>query len=220
MAELARKNDPRRGGGDTDPARSTADPADITRGHPAAIEQIAPFRRTPLDMTALGVILVRMVSTFVDLLAEGAPVSLVDLALLPLRVARRIAGGDAKEVRGEAPPESDLIVENGMPEGVPPAALRPEPRLPTPAGWPFGEDFPRTCGTGRLSAGALFWTDFVYDDHGAAGTRVKLPGGRVVPPKGTYIYPDPPPATGPTSSGWPSGLPNPTPGGGSTGTRW
>ncbi len=81
-----------------------------------------------------------------------------------------------------------------MPEGVPPAALRPEPTLPSPAGWPFGEDFSRTCGTARFAAGALFWTDFLYDDHGATGLRVNAPVGRIVPAKGTYVYPDGPAA--------------------------
>lgn len=95
----------------------------------------------------------------------------------------------------ELPTEAPLVVVDGMPEGVPPAARRPEPRLPRPAGWPFGEDFPRTCGTGRLAAGASFWTDFVYDDHGATGTRMRLPAaGRIVPPKGTFVYPDGPAA--------------------------
>ena len=59
-----------------------------------------------------------------------------------------------------------------MPEGVPPAARRPEPQLPAPSEWPFGEEFPRTCGAGRLAGGALFWTDFLYDDHGATGMPV------------------------------------------------
>jgi hypothetical protein len=27
----------------------------------------------------------------------------------------------------------------------------------------------RTCGTGRFAGGALFWPDFLYDDHGATG---------------------------------------------------
>ena len=78
-----------------------------------------------------------------------------------------------------------------MPEGVPPAALRPEPALPAPRGWPFGEDFPRICGAGRLAGGALFWTDFIYDDHGATGVPVNIvTGGLMVPPRGTYVYPD------------------------------
>jgi pimeloyl-ACP methyl ester carboxylesterase len=81
-----------------------------------------------------------------------------------------------------------------MPEGVPPAALRAEPRLPAPAGWPFGEDFARTCGTGRFAGGALFWTDFIYDDHGAFGHFVGLPTGGLAPPFGTYVYPDGPAA--------------------------
>ncbi|ORW45701.1 peptidase, partial [Mycobacterium paraense] len=90
-------------------------------------------------------------------------------------------------------PPAELIVVDGMPEGVPPAARRPEPRLPVPPNWPFGEEFPRTCGVGRLAGGALFWTDFLYDDHGATG----IPVGDLkiqAPPRGTYVYPDGPAA--------------------------
>lgn len=119
------------------------------------------------------------------------PGSLFDLALLPVRTARRLAGGTPNQAHPEIPSDAPLVVLDGMPEGAPAAARRPEPRLPSPAGWPFGEHFPRTCGTGRLAAGASFWTDFLYDDHGATGTRVRLPAaGRIVPPKGTYVYPD------------------------------
>src|SRR3954453_6466736 len=122
--------------------------------------------------------------------------SFVDLALLPFRVGLRIAdavlNGVLQDSDLPAPP-SELFVVDGMPEGVPAAALRPEPELPTPAGWPFGEDFPRTCGTGRFAGGALFWTDFLYDDHGADGVRLHLPNGGA-PPRGTYTYPDGPSA--------------------------
>lgn len=74
--------------------------------------------------------------------------SLLDLTLLPIRVARRIA--DVVLHPSPAPP-AELVVVDGMPEGVPPAAGRPEPKLPVPAGWPFGEEFPRTCGAARLA---------------------------------------------------------------------
>ncbi|MBV9088969.1 MAG: peptidase [Mycobacteriaceae bacterium] len=118
--------------------------------------------------------------------------SLFDLALLPMRVARQVTALLAN-VMAPAPAPApakagDLVVIGGMPEGVPAAALRPEPRLPTPAGWPFGEEFPRTCGTGRFAGGALFWTDFLYDDHGATGVPVSIPTGGA-PPRGTYVYP-------------------------------
>ncbi len=119
---------------------------------------------------------------------------LLDLALLPLRIARHVVGVLADAVTPAPAPPGKLVVVDGMPEGVPPAARRPEPQLPTPAGWPFGEEFPRTCGAGRLAGGALFWTDFLYDDHGATG----LPVGMLkfqAPPRGTYIYP-----TGPASN--------------------
>ena len=99
--------------------------------------------------------------------------SLVDIALLPIRVGLGIADAVWHAVTPESPaPPSELLVVDGMPEGVPPAALRPEPELPAPAGWPFGEEFPRTCGTSRFAGGALFWTDFLYDDHGATGVLV------------------------------------------------
>ena len=120
--------------------------------------------------------------------------SLVDIALLPIRVGLGIADALLHAVTPKSPaPPSELLVVDGMPEGVPPAALRPEPELPAPAGWPFGEEFPRTCGTSRFAGGALFWTDFLYDDHGATGVLVDMPSGGA-PPRGTYVYPDGPAA--------------------------
>ncbi|MGE2714155.1 peptidase [Mycolicibacterium litorale] len=119
--------------------------------------------------------------------------SLISTALLPVRVARRVAGAVANALAPAPAPAADLVVIDGMPEGVPPAALQREPRLPAPASWPFGEDFPRTCGTGRFAGGALFWTDFLYDDHGASGIPVSVPTGGA-PPRGTYVYPDGPAA--------------------------
>ena len=77
----------------------------------------------------------------------------------------------------------------GLPPGVAPAALRPEAALPAPAAWPFTEAFPRTSGTGRYDGGALLWTDFLYDDNGAAsGLAVGESAG--APTFGTYTYPD------------------------------
>ncbi len=120
-------------------------------------------------------------------------VSLFDKMLLPVRVARQAADALLHAVAPAAPP-AELVVVGGMPEGVPPAALRPEPALPAPHAWPFGEQFPRTCGTGRFADGALFWTDFLYDDHGATGLPIGVPTGGLVPPRGTYVYPDGPAA--------------------------
>ena len=56
----------------------------------------------------------------------------------------------------------------GLPDGVPAAASLPEPRLTAPEGWPFAQRISRTSGTGRLHGGASYWTDFLYDAHGAA----------------------------------------------------
>jgi hypothetical protein len=77
----------------------------------------------------------------------------------------------------------------GMPDGVPPAALRAEPTLPVPSGWPFPDRFPRTSGTSRYAQGAFEWTDFLYDDHGAFGATVRPPITGLAPPRGTYVYP-------------------------------
>ncbi len=120
-------------------------------------------------------------------------VSILDLTLLPLRIARHVADAVLHPVAPAPAPPGELVVADGMPEGVPPAARRPEPRLPVPSNWPFGEEFPRTCGASRLAGGALFWTDFLYDDHGATG----IPVGDLkiqAPPRGTYVYPDGPAA--------------------------
>ncbi|HEU5035071.1 MAG TPA: prolyl oligopeptidase family serine peptidase [Mycobacteriales bacterium] len=79
----------------------------------------------------------------------------------------------------------------GIPSGAPPAAYQAEPRLPVPHGWPFGEQFPRTSGTGRLAGGATFWSDFLYDDHGARGAIVDTPIATLAPSDGTYVYANP-----------------------------
>jgi hypothetical protein len=120
-------------------------------------------------------------------------VTLLDLTLLPIRIALHVADAVLHPSSPAPAPPAELVVVDGMPEGVPPAARRPEPNLPAPSNWPFGEEFPRTCGAGRLAGGALFWTDFLYDDHGATG----VPIGDLkieAPPRGTYVYPDGPAA--------------------------
>ena len=79
--------------------------------------------------------------------------------------------------------------EERIPPGVPPAARRPEPTLPTPDAWKFAERFPRTSGTGAVREGALLWTDFLYDDNGAiSGPGVGESAGAW--PFGTYRYPE------------------------------
>src|SRR6185437_4520421 len=98
--------------------------------------------------------------------------SLVDLALLPIRVGLGVAHTVLHAVTPASPaPPSELVVIDGMPEGVPAAALRPEPALPAPAGWPFGEEFPRTCGTSRFAGGALFWSGHCQLEQSAGDFR-------------------------------------------------
>jgi predicted esterase len=45
-----------------------------------------------------------------------------------------------------------------------------------------------------VDRGAVFWTDFLYDDHGAIGVPESLPVGALTPARGTYRYPDGPAA--------------------------
>src|SRR5438094_678957 len=94
----------------------------------------------------------------------------------------------APHVGAAAPPPAPSLPA-GMPDGVPPAALKPEPALPVPAGWPFPEAFPRTSGSVRLAGGALEWSDFLYDDHGAKGEPVDFPVAGLAASAGTYTYP-------------------------------
>lgn len=77
-----------------------------------------------------------------------------------------------------------------LPDNGPAALYRSEPASPAADGWPGPEAFPRTSGTGRLAGGALLWTDYLYDDHGATTAS---PGNPAVtagsPSFGTYTYP-------------------------------
>jgi len=59
---------------------------------------------------------------------------------------------------------------SGLPAHAPAAATDAQPALPAPprAAWPFPSAYSHTSGTGRLAGGAELWSDFVFDDHGAA----------------------------------------------------
>lgn len=86
---------------------------------------------------------------------------------------------------------SDLHVGD-LPANGPAALYKDEPSLPVPKGWPGAESFPRTAGTGRLDQGGFFWTDWIYDDHGAVG----VPNYPLAPsagsvPIGNYGYAPP-----------------------------
>jgi hypothetical protein len=85
---------------------------------------------------------------------------------------------------------------SGLPAGVPNAALQAEPALPKPTTnqWPFPSSFSRTSGTGRLAGGASLWTDWVFDDHGAAapaGAPVSSAAlnSTLAPTQGVATYP-------------------------------
>lgn len=117
----------------------------------------------------------------------------IAFALIGL-LALLVAGSPAAEADSPGgPPARGSDVRSALripdlPDHLPPAALRPEPSLPVPAGWPFPDAFPRTSGTFRLVEGALEWSDFLYDDHGATGTPVAPPVTPLAPTHGTYTY--------------------------------
>lgn len=106
-----------------------------------------------------------------------------------------VAGPALAAVRGAGPGAlagprpAPVPTSAGLPDGVPAAALAQQPSLPAPQGWPFPEAFSQTSGTGRLAGGATYWTDFLYDDHGATGAKVATPVSSLAPTKGTFVYP-------------------------------
>ena len=78
----------------------------------------------------------------------------------------------------------------GLPDDAAPALYVPQRSLPAARGWAGPEAFPRTSGTGRLAAGGFFWTDYLYDDHGATGASAGQPAEVAgTPVFGTYTYP-------------------------------
>ncbi len=98
-------------------------------------------------------------------------------------------------------PAAQAGVPSGMPTDVPAAASAPDPSLPEPAStaWPFANTFPQTSGTGRLAGGASLWSDFIYDDYGAAGpaglpTSSYSQSSGLANRKGNYVYPPGPAA--------------------------
>jgi hypothetical protein len=66
----------------------------------------------------------------------------------------------------------------------------PQRARPAARGWDGPESFPRTSGTGRLAGGGFFWTDYLYDDHGATSASAGQPAEAAGTPSfGTYTYP-------------------------------
>ncbi|MFA5788110.1 MAG: hypothetical protein WDA71_14200, partial [Actinomycetota bacterium] len=149
-------------------------------------------KRSRLHAIAVGVILAAALGF--SPLAPG--LGLLTPALAGERLSATGEAGTASRASGAASNQTSSrlpeVGPSGLPDGVPPAALRPEPSLPVPRGWPFPEAFPRTSGTGRLEGGAVFWSDFIYDDHGAKGLMVGSPVTFLAVPEGTYEYPDGP----------------------------
>ncbi|MBB3046465.1 putative esterase [Litorivivens lipolytica] len=119
---------------------------------------------------------------------------LLAVTLLPLLVACNGSSSSSSSAPvspgSSTPPVVDEPLARGLPEGVPEAARGQEPALVVPPAWPFPEGAPRTSGTGRYAHGAFYWTDFIYDAHGAVGAnpplyRVGTPSG------GSFEYSEP-----------------------------
>jgi hypothetical protein len=132
-------------------------------------------------------------------LAAVAAVALSALVVSSSRPARAADTGStasgATAVASAQQPLPAAPPTAGMPAGVPPAATAAEPTLPAPpaADWPFGESWSRTEGTGRLGDGASFWTDYVYDDHGAGFDGLPIGADSLIsdlaPTQGVDSYP-------------------------------
>jgi pimeloyl-ACP methyl ester carboxylesterase len=79
----------------------------------------------------------------------------------------------------------------GLPGDAPRALYAAQPHLPGAAGWPGSNNaFSRTSGTGRVTDGGFYWTDWLYDDHGTTTTSlgdISVTAG--TPSFGTYTYP-------------------------------
>jgi hypothetical protein len=110
--------------------------------------------------------------------------------------APTLPGAAASTRSGAAGPETSLAahaVHGRLPADGPPALYRPEHRLPRADGWPGHNWFPRVSGTRLSSACGTYWSDYLYDDHGARGTSsgspVILAG---TPGGGSYTYPEGP----------------------------
>jgi hypothetical protein len=80
----------------------------------------------------------------------------------------------------------------GLPTGVPRAAATTPvaPPQPKAAQWPFPNDFSATEGTGLVQGGATLWTDFLYDDYGAADDPSTQTGySSLAAAHGSFSYP-------------------------------
>lgn len=114
--------------------------------------------------------------------------------LLALLLALMVGCGTSQSVAPALPPETppqqpSQTQPASLPGGAPPALYRSEPVARSPSDWPFPEAFPKTSGFARLAGGAVYWSGFLYDDHGALGAFVGQPPVITSPPIGTYIYP-------------------------------
>jgi predicted esterase len=115
----------------------------------------------------------------------------VALALLPATGAVAATATATATATSQVLPTTARLT--GLPGDGPPALYRPETTLPAAHGWPGPESFPRTSGTGRLADGGFFWTDYLYDDHGATTASTGGPSVTAGTPSfGTYTYPSGP----------------------------
>ncbi|HVT20483.1 MAG TPA: peptidase, partial [Mycobacteriales bacterium] len=125
--------------------------------------------------TALGCVLIAAAGTAVPV-AAASPAGHHNGTDVHVRISRDLAG---------------RVRHGDLPDDAPPALYRPEPNLPAANGWPGSDTaFSRTSGTGRLADGGLYWTDWLYDDHGTTTASIGDPSVTAGSPTfGLYTYP-------------------------------
>lgn len=153
------------------------------------------LRRRAAALSGLAALLLTTTLTSAQVAAATSPAtpSVTQAAVLASALAAAAAPpgrSAASSGRLLLTPAAGAGSTSGLPDDGPPALYRPEPRLPPAAGWDGPESFPRTSGTGRLDAGALLWTDWLYDDHGAVTAPLGDPAQTAGSPSlGGYGYP-------------------------------
>jgi hypothetical protein len=114
------------------------------------------------------------------------------VAVIAALTAGLVVAGPASVALGTH--HSKAATRRSLPSDAPAALYRAEPKLPTPHGWPGpNQAFSATSGTGRYARGGYFWTDYLYDDHGASTVSIGDPAVTAGSPSfGLYTYPSGP----------------------------
>jgi hypothetical protein len=107
--------------------------------------------------------------------SPSSPTTPARRPIIALAAGIALCAGMAVTIPAGAATPDPTRAQEGLPPGMPEAALAAEPSLPTADGWTFSEDYSRISGTSRLDTGALLWTDWLYDDTGAGAYTYTAP---------------------------------------------